>query len=562
MDTNRHLIFTNPATGEAFGRVAMTDLAEVRQAVDDMRAAGRWWSRVSLNDRIRALRRFQEVVIDARDEITAVITQGTGKSRQDALATEVVPMVDNLHEYCRHAPKWLSPHSVPSGLYLLKRCYVEYRPHGVVAILGPWNVPWLLTVPPVVSALLAGNTVVVKPSEVTPAVGVLIESLFARVPELAPFVRVVHGDGAVGAALVEARPDYVYLTGSTATGKRVLRAAAEHLIPTTLELGGKDPLIVLEDADVNAAARWAVWGAFYNAGQACVSVERAYIVEPVYDEFVSRVLAFTHELKQGYSLEPANPYDLGPMTSLRQVEIVQQHLDDAVAKGAQVLCGGKINGSFIEPTVIVNVTHDMLLMQDETFGPILPIMKVTDEAEAVQLANDSRFGLGASIWSNDIERAERVAHEVRAGSIVINDALVSFGVPTLPFGGVGESGSGRAHGREGLRQFAKTHAYVVSGPPPAWDIVTLLRKPGHYQLTADVLRLLFGVNLRQRFEPLTERLTASTDAGAPRAVEGSLMSGPMGKRKLIGAALGAIGVLATGAFLISRAGKRSEREAQ
>jgi acyl-CoA reductase-like NAD-dependent aldehyde dehydrogenase len=532
----QHLTFTNPATGEPFGRVAMTPLPEVRRAVEDMRAAARWWGRVPLRDRVRALRRFQELVIDARDEISAVITQDTGKSRQDALATDIVPMVDNLDEYCRNAGAWLSPEPVSSGMYWLKRCYIEYRPHGVVAVLGPWNLPWLLAVPPTVSALLAGNTVVLKPSEVTPAVGVLIESLFARVPELAPFVRVVHGDGSVGAALVDARPDYVYLTGSTATGKRVMRATAEHLIPTTLELGGKDPFIVLEDADVNAAARWAVWGAFFNAGQACVSVERAYVVEPVFDEFVSRVLAFAAQVKQGYSTEIDNPYDLGPMTSARQVEIVKQHLDDARAKGARILSGGAIQGSFIEPTIVVNVTHDMLLMQDETFGPILPIMKVTDEAEAIALANDSRFGLGASVWSNDLERAERVAHELRAGSIVINDALVSFGLATLPFGGSGDSGSGRSHGREGLRQFTRTHAYMVSSPPPAWDIVAILRRPGHYQLTAAVLRLLFGVNLRQRLEPLTERLP--------------------GNRKTVAAALGALGVLATGAFLLSRSRQR------
>jgi acyl-CoA reductase-like NAD-dependent aldehyde dehydrogenase len=546
METTRYLPFTNPATGHEFGRVAMTEPTAVRRAVDEMRAAARWWGRVPLADRIRALRHFQEVLIDARDEITTVITQDTGKSRQDSLATELLPAVDNLHEYCRNALTWLKPHTVPSGLYLLKHCSVEYRPHGAVGVIGPWNLPFLLSVPPATAALLAGNTVVLKPSEVTPAVGALIETLFQRVPELAPFIRVIHGDAQVGAALVDSKPDYIYLTGSTATGKRVMHAAADHLIPTTIELGGKDPYIVLEDADVTAAARWAVWGAFFNAGQACVSVERAYVVEPVYDEFVSEVLRFTRQLKQGYSTEIDSAHHIGPMTSQRQVDIVKAHLDDAQAKGARVLHGGQIEGSFIEPTVVVEATHAMLLMQDETFGPVLPIVKVADEAEAIRQANDTRFGLSASVWSNDLDRAQRVARELNAGSIIINDALVNFGVPTLPFGGVGESGFGRAHGKEGLMQFVKSHTYVVSGPPPAWDIVTILRNPGHYQLAADILRVMFGATLRQRVEPVIERVSGAGTDRRPRALN----------RKAVGAALGALGVIATGAFLIARASKR------
>ena len=285
MNTERELTFVNPATGAVFGRTPRTSPDDVRRAMLEMRAAAGVWGRKPVAERVRIMRRFQEALIDARDEISDVINQDCGKSRQDALI-EVFMTADLLNEYNRHAAEWLSAREVPRGLYIFKRCLVEPRPYGVVAVISPWNYPFALAMPPVIGALLAGNTVILKPSEVTAATGVLMERLFQRVPELAPFVRGVHGDGEVGAALVQARPDFIFLTGSTPTGKKVMRAAAEHLIPVTCELGGKDPLIVLEDADVDAAAKWAVWGAYFNTGQTCMAVERVYVVAPVYDEFV------------------------------------------------------------------------------------------------------------------------------------------------------------------------------------------------------------------------------------------------------------------------------------
>jgi acyl-CoA reductase-like NAD-dependent aldehyde dehydrogenase len=530
LQQGNEIIFVNPATGERFGQLTMTSPEEVRRAREELRGAARRWAATPVAERVLSLRKLQAAIIDARDEISAVINEDCGKSRQDALI-EVFITVDMLNEYCRHAEEWLAPYSVPRGLYLLKRVQVEQRPYGVVGVIAPWNYPFALSIPPAIAALLAGNAVMLKPSEVTAATGVLMERLFQRVPELADYVRVLHGDGSVGAALVNSAPDYIFLTGSTPTGKKVLSAAAEHLIPVTCELGGKDALLVLEDADVDAAARWAVWGACFNTGQTCMAVERVYVVEAVYEAFVAAAVRYAQELKVGYSRDTDSPYYLGPMTFPRQVDIVTSHLQDALARGARILVGGGRKEMFIEPTVLVDVNHSMLLMQEETFGPLLPIMKVKDEAEGIRLANDNRYGLSASVWSGDHERALRVARAIEAGSVLVNDTICQFAVPMLPFGGVKQSGIGRVHGREGLMQFTQSQAYLVGEPPLAWDVATILRKPGHYQDAADIMRLAFGATLRQRLEPVLERVTRLTGRLDRRAVATAL--GALGLAALV-----------------------------
>ncbi len=507
MSATAVLAFTNPGTGQRFGEVAMTTPAEVQAAVDDLRATGEAWRRKTIAERVRVLRQVQALLIDARDEISEVISQDHGKSRQDALI-EVFVTVDVLNTACRNAARWLRRERVANGLYLFKRFYVEPRPHGVVAVLAPWNYPLLLALQPALSALLVGNTVVLKPSEVTGATGVLIERLLQRVPELAPYVRVVHGDGRVGAALVQARPDFIFLTGSTPTGKKVMAAAAEHVIPVVCELGGKDAMIVLDDAEVDPAVEWGSWGAYFNSGQTCMAVERVYVLPQVYDEFVSKSVAAAQRFKAGYSLDTDARYNLGPVTSEAQLRLIEAQMAEAVAKGARVLTGGRGPGQFYEPTVLVDVTHDMQIMRDETFGPILPIMRARDEAEAVRLANDSPFGLSASVWSRDLEHARAVADQLQVGSVIINDTLAHFGVPSLPFGGVKESGFGRAHGREGVLQFTQSFAYATGQPPHPLDIATVLRRPGHYDLAAAMLRLAFGVTPRQRLEPVRELASA------------------------------------------------------
>ena len=497
------LSFINPATGVKFGEVKMTTPDVVKSSVDEMRRAFPVWRGKSVRERVRILRKFQQLLIDERDEISRIVNQDGGKSRQDSLI-ELFVTVDMLAQYRWNAPKWLKRKRVSSGLYLFKKCYVEYRPHGVVAILSPWNYPLLISLSPILAALIAGNTVVLKPSEVTPATGVLVEHLFHRIPELAPFVRVIHGDGKVGAALIQARPDFVFMTGSTGTGKKVMQAAAENLTPVSLELGGKDAMLVLEDADLNAAARWGTWGAYYNTGQACMSVERVYVVESKYDEFVRLALRYTKELKSGYSPEADSSFFMGPVTDPRQVHIIDEHLKDAVEKGARVLTGGKEQGAFYKPMVVVDVNHSMKLMREETFGPIMPIMKVQNEEEAIRLANDSEFGLAASIWSDNIERAKQVANKVEAASIIINDSIAQFAVPMLPFGGIKNSGFGRTHGRDGLLEFTRPYSYAIGSAPIQWDIATALRELGKYDLATAIMGVVYGTTLKQKWETFSQ----------------------------------------------------------
>lgn len=514
--------FVNPATNEQFGQVQMATQQQVIDARREMEAAAKIWSAKSVRERVRILRQLQKLVIDEADEITAVVNKDNGKSRQDALL-EVFISLDAMNQHLKHAPSWLRRRRVSPGLFITKRAYAEPKPYGVVAIIGPWNLPFNLMFSPIVTALLAGNTVLAKPSEVTGATGVLLESLFSRVPELSPFVRFLHGDGRVGAAMIDSNPDLIYLTGSISTGKKIMKAAADTLTPVIFELGSKDPMIVLEDADIASAAKWGVWGAFVNTGQACISVERVYVVESVYDQFVEAVIDEVDKVQTGYSPATDNRFDMGPMTFERQLEIIDDHMQDAIVKGARVAVGGKKQGMFVEPTVVLNVDHSMKIMREETFGPIIPIMKVENEAHAIQLANDSDMGLGASVWSRDIKRAERVAHQLETGTVNINDALSHFGVPDLPFGGVKESGNGRSHGKEDLLQFTNTHSYLLSNSPHPLDIATILRQPGTYDANKAIMKMVLGVTPKQKIEPIQEFM--NNDDLLPKPAKFAVLAG-------------------------------------
>lgn len=495
------LTFNNPATGDVFGEVRMSGQDEAARAVSEMRSSFPAWSVKTVHERVKILCKFKRLMVDSVDEITEVINRDTGKSRQDALA-EVFMTVMILDEYLKHADNWLSRKRVPSGLFVFKSCYVDRKPYGVVLVIAPWNYPFYLAMPPVLAALLAGNTVVLKPSEVTAATGALMESLFERIPEINPYIKVVHGDGAAGAALVQAAPDYIFLTGSPKTGKLVSKAAAENLIPVASELGGKDAVIILEDADIDKAAFWTAGGAFYNTGQTCIAASRVYVVESIYDQFVSRLVEATRSLKMGYTAEKESQFYLGPMTDPRQTEILDRHLEDALSRGATLLTGGGRKGMFIEPMIVTGADHSMLLIKEETFGPVLPVIKVKDEAEAVRLANDNRLGLSGSVWSSDLERAKRVAGQIEAGTVVINDSLAQIAIPMLPFGGVKQSGYGRIHGQEGLMQFTRTFGVVVGKPPNPIDLAVVMRKPGHYHFGKSVMNLVYGSTLRKRMRGL------------------------------------------------------------
>lgn len=494
------LPFINPATGDRFGEVTVSTRPEVESAVADVRAASAQWRARPIRERYHVLRDLSKLIFDELDAITAVITRDTGKPRQDALI-EVFTCLNYLNVVLKKAPRWLRDERVGTGLQFFKRAYVTRRPYGAVAVISPWNYPFVLTMNPLLGALVAGNGVVAKPSEVTPAVGVMMSDLLARVPALRPLVRFVHGDGAVGAALVEAPPDLIFVTGSVRTGKLISQTAAATLTPVICELGGKDPMLVLEDADIAAAARWGAWGAFSNSGQTCMSPERIYVVEPVYDAFVAAIRAQAERLQVGYTLEEASDYDYGCMTFPRQLEIVNAHLDDARAKGAQILVGGSHEALFCEPTIVTGAHEDMLLLQEETFGAVMPVVKVRDEAEAIARANDSVYGLSASVFSEDVQRARRVAEALEVGSVNINDTISHYGLPELPFGGTKASGHGRSNGREGLQAFTYPVG-IVWGKPRPWDIATQLRQPGNYYRAKAAMAALIGPTWRQRLRGL------------------------------------------------------------
>ncbi len=498
------LLFINPATAQAFGEIATTDPEGVSSVVAEMRAAGVVWGKTPLRERIAVMKQLYQLLFDEIDEITAVITQDTGKPRQEALI-EVFTSLNYFSTLLKKAPQWLKTERVGTGLQFFKKAWIQQKPYGVVAVIAPWNYPFILTINPILGALISGNTVVAKGSEVTPAVGALLQRYFGRIPGLSDKIRFVFGGGEVGAALVAAVPDLVYVTGSVETGRKISEAAAQNLTPVVCELGGKDAMIVLADADLEAAARWGVWGAFSNSGQTCMAPERVYVVNSVYEAFLDAVQREIERLQVGYSLQVDAKNHYGSMTFPKQVEIVTDHITDAVEKGARIVCGGNHNGMFYEPTLAVGLSESMKVAREETFGPVMPIIPVNDAAEAIQRANDSPYGLSASVFGEDEAQARRVAAALAVGTVNINDTLTHYGIPQLPFGGVKRSGTGRSNGKAGLLEFTQPIGYV-SGKPKSFDIATLIRKPGNYSLAKGALLALLAPTFQQKWAGVQQLL--------------------------------------------------------
>lgn len=494
----------NPATGDLIAKVPVMGEAEVREAVQRARRAFDTWSRLPYEKRAQHILAVCDLMIDRVREIGRTISRETGKPLADAYVADIFTTADLIHFYARKGKRALQPQRVSTGLFMNKKAYKVYEPLGVVAVISPWNYPFSLTMGPVVTALFAGNTVVLKPSELTPVVGKLVGQLFEDVGSHPGIVQVVTGAGKTGEALIRSGVQKVVFTGSVETGKKVMRAAADTLTPVVMELGGKDPMIVLDDADLDRAANAAVWGAFFNCGQTCTSIERVYVTEAVYDDFVAKVMERARSLRVGYS-EAGEVFDVGSMTRPEQLDVVQDHIQDAVSKGAKVLLGGKKlergKGYFFEPTVLVDVDHRMKIMTEETFGPVLPIMKVRNADEAVRLANDSRYGLGASVFTKDKATAERLVREVKAGGIVVNDCLAHYGVPSLPFGGVKESGIGRTHGVEGLREFSQVKAVLVDRLGPKRELFWFPTPSWMATALEVLLRLLYRRGLKHKLLP-------------------------------------------------------------
>lgn len=453
---------TSPVTGEPLGTFPISTKEEVDAAVARARAAFAAWRDTPLRDRLKMLGRIKDVVRTHGEEYARRISEDTGKPLVDSLLTELMSIPLFIDHYRKTAPKVLARKKVPTPiLFPGKKSYLERFPMGVVAVISPWNFPFQLSMVPVISALVAGNTVVLKPSEVTPITGEIIDEIFRRIGLPRGVVEVVQGDGTTGAALCEADVDKIFFTGSVATGRRVMAAAAKRPIPVELELGGKDAMIVCADANLERAARAATWGGLVNCGQMCVSVERILVEEAVYDRFLTILQREIDKVRVGGPEEHA---DMGPLTFGKQLETVERHVKSAIEAGARLLRGGaRLDrpGQFYAPTLIADVRPDMELYQEETFGPVLPVTRVRDVEEAIRLANEHQYGLTGSVWTTDIDKGLAIASRLECGQVMVNDLVTIVGNPALPFGGVKNSGFGRYHGEEGLLAFTHQRAIMV-----------------------------------------------------------------------------------------------------
>ena len=451
------IVLINPATLEELGRFHIASAVEVNAAVARARAAQPAWAALSFRNRARYILKLQRELYERQHEIISIISDETGKPAFEALTAEVFPACDLMSHFAANAERILRDERFTLAVFRNKRSMISYEPLGTVGIISPWNFPFSIPIGGIVMALAAGNSVVFKPSEYAPLVGDAIKRLVASAGFPEGVLEVVQGNGSTGAALVDSAVHKIFFTGSLRTGKQIAESAAKRLLPVVLELGGKDPMIVLEDAPFERTVKGAVWGAFMNCGQVCASVERLYVTEPIAERFIAAVVDEVNKLRIGAPSGCST--DIGPLTNENQLNVVSDHVADAVARGARVLTGGRrredLGGYFFEPTVLLDVNTSMKVMTEETFGPVLPIKVVKDEEEAISEANSTRYGLLASVWTSDNERGRRIARRIEAGTVVINDALYTHGAAQTPWFGVKESGLGVTHGSQGLLEFVR-----------------------------------------------------------------------------------------------------------
>jgi acyl-CoA reductase-like NAD-dependent aldehyde dehydrogenase len=479
----------DPATGKILGQFEKTQPAELPQILARARAAQSVWPVVPIEKRCAQLGVLCECMMASRDALADAVVAESGKPRVEALFADLFVALDTAQYYAKWGERLLRSERVPhhSSAGKIKAGRLVYDPMGVIGIISSWNYPLAIPLSQIIPALSAGNAVICKTSDFTPQCGALIEKLFADAGFPKNLVTVIQGGGEVGQALIDAAPDKVMFTGSVATGRRVAEACAKRLIPSVLELGGKDAMIVLADANVHVAASAAVWGSYTNCGQVCLSVERLFVEEAIEEKFLTLCVEKTKKLRLGPGCDPAT--DVGPLIRPQHVQRMSDLVNDAVAGGARVLCGGKpradLGANFFAPTVIAGVNSTMKLFQEETFGPILAVQSVKDVDEAVARANDSTFALAASVWTGDAKRGQAVAARLRAGAVMVNDAISYFGIAEAPHGGSGASGWGRTHGQVGLLEMVQPKYIDVDRLPGR-------EKPWWYRYGADLERAADG----------------------------------------------------------------------
>lgn len=497
----------DPATLERLGDVPQLSRAQVVERVQRARRAQAVWGQTSMAERRRVMRLLLDYIIAHQEELCRLCSRDSGKTLADAAMGEIFPVCEKIRYMLSHGEKDLQPEKRPSGLLMHKAARVEYQPLGVIGVLCPWNFPFHNILCPAVPALFAGNAVVAKVSEFTSWSAADFQAMFDEVLTQAGYptdlVQIITGDGATGSALVTSGVDKIYFTGSPGNGKKVMEAASQTLTPVVLELGGKDPMIICDDADLGQAVGAAMLGVFTACGQMCVAAERLYVFDGIYDRFVSEVVKRAGALRQGPPAgDSGGQYDCGAMTMPRQLDIIERQVQDAVAKGARALVGGRRNpnfpGQFWEPTVLVDCNHSMAVVQEETFGPVMTIIRVHSEEEAVRLANDTAYGLGSSVFSKNSARAERIAKGISAGMTVINDYGIAYMVQSAPFGGVRISGFGRINGREGLRGCCHVKT-VVSDKLPIHASMSLYPiRPATFPLLEGAVAMIYGNGIRTR----------------------------------------------------------------
>jgi acyl-CoA reductase-like NAD-dependent aldehyde dehydrogenase len=488
----------NPATGQIAGTVPDLGAAAVAELARRGRLAQPTWEAYGFDGRTRVLKRAQRWLMDNSERVIQTIMSETGKTYEDAQLAEVVYGANAFGFWAGHAERYLADERVKSSQLLVKgkKLVLRFRPLGLIGVIGPWNYPLTNSFGDCIPALAAGNSVILKPSDVTPLTSLLMAEGLRECGLPDDVLQIATGRGGTGAALVE-EVDMIMFTGSTATGRKVAEAAARRLIPASLELGGKDPMIVLADADLERAANFATYYSMQNAGQTCISTERVYVEEPVYDEFVAKVSEKVRALRVG---RPAGPgsVEVGAITFAPQLEKISEHVADAVDKGARVLTGGRAvqdagGGRFYEPTVLVDVDHSMKAMTEETFGPTLPIMKVRDAEEALRLANDTPYGLAASVFTRDAERGEALARRIDAGAVTVNDAMINYTALELPMGGAKASGLGSRHGAGGIRKYCAQQAIVVTSKlAPKREVHMFPYRARNTKLLGRLFKLIYG----------------------------------------------------------------------